>query len=72
MKKLFALSLTIGLLMGQLVAQTDSIAFVKKSEAMIPMRDGVKLFTIIYSPINPPSAGPILLQRTPYGAFGTR
>lgn len=35
---------------------------------MIPMRDGVKLFTMILSPVNAPHAVPILIQRTPYGA----
>lgn len=35
---------------------------------MIPMRDGVKLYTIILSPVNPKHDYPILLQRTPYGA----
>ena len=36
---------------------------------MIPMRDGIKLHTIVYSPVNAISEEPILLQRTPYGAF---
>ena len=35
---------------------------------MISMRDGIKLFTAILSPINPKNAIPILIQRTPYGA----
>ncbi len=39
-----------------------------KSEVMIPMRDGVELFTQIYEPLD---AGgeqlPILMKRTPYG-----
>jgi putative CocE/NonD family hydrolase len=37
-------------------------------DAMIPMRDGVKLHTVIYSPANPRGALPILFQRTPYNA----
>src|SRR5262245_50647446 len=37
-------------------------------EAMIPMRDGVKLHTVICSPKNATEQLPILLQRTPYGA----
>ena len=42
-----------------------------RSEAMIPMRDGVKLHAVILQPadIQPPL--PILMQRTPYGADGT-
>jgi putative CocE/NonD family hydrolase len=52
-------------------AQTDSIAFYKKTSAMIPMRDGVKLFTVIFSPIGATHELPVLLQRTPYGANGS-
>ncbi|GAC1587044.1 MAG: CocE/NonD family hydrolase [Chitinophagaceae bacterium] len=32
------------------------------------MRDGVKLFTTIFEPVNAAAPVPILLQRTPYGA----
>jgi uncharacterized protein len=39
----------------------------EKSEAMIPMRDGVKLHSEIYSPRNATEALPILMVRTPYG-----
>jgi uncharacterized protein len=38
-----------------------------KCEAMIPMRDGVKLHTEIYIPKNATGPLPILFQRTPYG-----
>jgi putative CocE/NonD family hydrolase len=37
-----------------------------KSEHMIPMRDGVKLFTAVYSPGDASQKYPILLNRTPY------
>ena len=37
-----------------------------KSERMIPMRDGVKLFTIIYEPQDKTQRYPFLLLRTPY------
>src|SRR5215813_2320585 len=40
-----------------------------KREAMIPMRDGVKLFTSIVIPKGAKNA-PILLTRTPYNASG--
>ena len=45
-----------------------------KSEVYIPMRDGTKLFTAIYSPKDKEKEYPILLNRTPYGAkpYGTR
>lgn len=37
-----------------------------KKEVYIPMRDGVKLFTVIYSPKDNSEKHPILLTRTPY------
>ena len=45
---------------------TDSFDYVKR-EAMIPMRDGVKLHTVILVPKGAKGA-PILLTRTPYNA----
>ena len=38
-----------------------------KREFMIPMRDGVKLFTQVYAPKDTSRAYPILFRRTPYG-----
>lgn len=38
---------------------------------MIPMRDGVKLHTVILTPIGATHDVPVLLQRTPYGASGS-
>ena len=35
---------------------------------MIPMRDGVKLFTVLLSPVDTKIPIPILMTRTPYGA----
>ncbi len=37
-----------------------------KLERMIPMRDGIKLFTCIYTPKNSKEKNPILMMRTPY------
>lgn len=37
-----------------------------KREVLIPMRDGVKLFTAIYAPKDTRRTYPILMQRTPY------
>lgn len=49
-------------------AQSDTVsAYVKKSY-MVPMRDGVKLFTVVLSPVNYHHPVPILIERTPYGA----
>ena len=42
---------------------TDNYA---KREVMIPMRDGVKLFTSIYEPKDKAQKYPILMSRTPY------
>lgn len=39
-----------------------------KQEYMIPMRDGVKLYTAVYSPRDTSIDYPILLNRTPYSA----
>jgi putative CocE/NonD family hydrolase len=38
----------------------------KKTEQYITMRDGVKLFTAIYTPIDSSQTYPILMHRTPY------
>jgi putative CocE/NonD family hydrolase len=45
---------------------TDIKAAYAKSEHMIPMRDGVKLFAAVYSPRESSQKYPILLYRTPY------
>ena len=37
-----------------------------KAEYMIPMRDGVKLYTAVYVPKNKKSLHPVLMTRTPY------
>src|SRR5687768_14018401 len=37
-----------------------------KREVMVPMRDGVKLFTSIYTPEKKSQRYPIMLNRTPY------
>jgi putative CocE/NonD family hydrolase len=42
-----------------------------RSEAMIPMRDGVKLHVVILKPTDIATPLPILMQRTPYGVDGT-
>ena len=38
-----------------------------KSETMIPMRDGIKLFTIVYAPKDQSRKYPFLITRTAYG-----
>ncbi len=51
---------------AQFVPVTDSFDYVRR-EVMIPMRDGVKLHTVILVPRGAKNA-PILLTRTPYDA----
>lgn len=53
-----------------------SVEFVRanytKREVLIPMRDGVRLFTSIYEPKNTARTHPFLMRRTPYsvGPYG--
>lgn len=72
MKNLFLL-LTLNFIIISLTAQnTDSIWVVNnytKLEARIPMRDGVKLFTSIYMPVDNSQNHPILMCRTPYSCY---
>jgi len=71
MKKYF-LFITIILLPLNLFAQiinNDSLYFAEhytKKEVQIPMRDGIKLFTAIYSPKDKTEKHPIIIWRTPY------
>ena len=60
-------------------AQPDSIELklreiYTKREVMIPMRDGVKLYTAIYEPKNNDKKHPILMNRSPYSCspYGER
>jgi len=43
-----------------------------RQEVMIPMRDGVKLFTVIYTPKDQKEKLPFLMLRTPYGVKENR
>jgi uncharacterized protein len=45
----------------------DLSAIFEKRDAMIPMRDGVRLHTEIYIPKSSPEPLPFLITRTPYG-----
>ena len=46
----------------------DVRAHYTKSEHMVPMRDGVRLFTIVYTPKDLTTTYPFMLHRTPYGS----
>jgi len=43
----------------------------QRAEAMVPMRDGVKLHVVYLKPADITNALPFLIQRTPYGCDGT-
>lgn len=69
MKKINCLALLL-LLTGYLPAQERSTFRIKdfynKMDTLIPMRDGVKLYTVIYTPKNDSALYPVLMERTPY------
>jgi putative CocE/NonD family hydrolase len=48
----------------------DLVLSFDKTTAMVPMRDGTKLYTEIFTPKNATGKLPVLLVRTPYGASG--
>lgn len=60
------------LLFGSLFIRFDTLPdflkFYQKKIYMIPMRDGVKLYTEVLCPINYSNSFPFLINRTPYGA----
>ena len=72
MKKLLLLLflVTVYQINGQNLDSAWVSANYAKLETMVPMRDGTKLFTCIYSPKAPMAIGskkhPILMMRTPY------
>ena len=49
-------------------AQTDTVSTYIKKSYMVPMRDGVKLYTVALLPVHFSHKVPILMERTPYGA----
>jgi len=52
---------------ASLRAQQQPAVSLNATEAMIPMRDGVRLYSQIYAPVEASEKLPILLLRTPYG-----
>jgi putative CocE/NonD family hydrolase len=69
---LFCLVLMVALATFALFAPSGQFPAAKPefnvTRAMIPMRDGVKLFTIVFTPKDASAPLPFLLMRTPYGA----
>ena len=52
---------------AQETKRPDLAELFEKREVMIPVRDGVKLHTEIYTPKNAKASLPFLMDRTPYG-----
>jgi len=50
------------------LAQLSTVESYSKKTYMIPMRDGVRLFTVVLAPTKNDNAIPFLIERTPYGA----
>jgi len=76
MKLRFLLLLSLsffGTLSSQVIDTTWIRQNYTKQELMIPMRDGVKLFTTIYAPKSQVEKHPFLMVRTPYSVapYGT-
>ena len=76
-KLLFSLLFSIGCLIVYSQGTSQDSSWIRdnyyKIERMIPMRDGVKLFTSIYIPKDTTEQHPILMTRTPYSCapYGT-
>src|SRR5689334_15226475 len=68
--KLAALLILLSLVVHAQSNPPDPPAGFDKIEQMVPMRDGVKLHTIIYAPKSRSGPLPILFNRTPYGIDG--
>jgi putative CocE/NonD family hydrolase len=67
MRKPLLLAATL-LCSAAISAQTDTVDFLIKKTYMVPMRDGIKLFTAVLTPVHVNHPVPILIERTPYGA----
>jgi uncharacterized protein len=50
------------------IVLAQTVTGYNKQEVMIPMRDGIKLYTVVFTPKDTQGAFPFLIQRTPYGA----
>ncbi len=68
MKKCILLVLFTAFVLSGVYAQTDTIKSYKMKTYMIPVRDGIKLFTTVIAPVQNIKPYPFLIERTPYGA----
>jgi uncharacterized protein len=60
--------LALALIPSLAAAQQPADSTYTRTEAMIPMRDGVRLLAVIVTPRDAAGPMPILMERTPYGA----
>lgn len=72
MKKIIKIALAVGLFVSSVAKAEDYDvkAHYDKIEHVIPMRDGKKMFTAVYTPKDHTKTYPILLFRTPYSIRG--
>ncbi len=71
MKKINCLALVLFLSIHITAQEKDTYRIkdhYNKTDTVIAMRDGIKLYTVIYSPKNDSLQYPILMERTPYSA----
>ena len=68
MKKALLFIIVLESLVTGIYAREEIITTYTRKTYMIPVRDGVKLFTVVLSPLNCTKNVPILIERTPYGA----
>lgn len=69
MKRIFGIVILPFVLFVNLFAQSNNFEnSYSKKDYMITMRDGVKLYTVVYSPIDTLEQYPILMTRTPYSS----
>jgi putative CocE/NonD family hydrolase len=65
-------SFSFGVAARQLIVYKTDPVYVRdhytKIERLVPMRDGIKLFTVIYMPKDNSRKYPVMLNRTPYSA----
>lgn len=67
MRKIWWL-LAFSVIPGFIFSQSPGSLQYMKTSYMIPMRDGVKLYTVVLAPVVENSPYPFLIERTPYGA----
>jgi putative CocE/NonD family hydrolase len=68
MAKIFYTLFVLSFFIGTNAQNTDTVTLYQKKTIMVPMRDGVRLFTVILAPVYQKSELPFLITRTPYGA----